>query len=372
MSEVQAVHDGALLVYDGVIRESGSARRIENLAQSRTAIEIDAGGRVVMPAFVEPDAVLITTGDELPRRNQADHAIATTSKRRLESHAVRSVEEWVRHGILAVGASTLPAMNLRDARKLLNIHKTLQAKPVRIRSVFAPHPSEWLNSPMERVVRSWAAAIVDKRLAGLTELDIPSSPGGYCSLEQLERLGRLAVSEGFILRLRTKELLSPEAQRTVARMGAISVTGPGMKPGTEAELARASCVWVLTGANILASQCTGESTRRLLDAGLPVALGSGYCGSGPGSYNPQFLLHLACRHLGMTIEEAITALTWNAACSLRMATVAGSLEPGKQADLVMIDAGDYRELPDRPGHNDIYMVLRGGRPIYRRSGLLAF
>jgi imidazolonepropionase len=83
-------------------------------------------------------------------------------------------------------------------------------------------------------------------------------------------------------------------------------------------------------------------------------------------------LHLACRQLGMTIEEAITALTWNAACSLRMATVAGSLEPGKQADLVMIDAGDYRELADRPGHNDIHMVLRGGRPIYRRSGLLAF
>ena len=73
----------------------------------------------------------------------------------------------------------------------------------------------------------------------------------------------------------------------------------------------------------------------------------------------------------MTIEEAITAVTWNAACSLRMSTVAGSIDPGKQADVTILDVSDYRELAERPGHNDVYMVLRAGKPIYRRSGLAA-
>jgi imidazolonepropionase len=110
----------------------------------------------------------------------------------------------------------------------------------------------------------------------------------------------------------------------------------------------------------------------MLDEGLALALASGYTGGATGTYNPQYLLHLACRELGMSIEEAITATTWNAACSLRMSTVAGSIDPGKQADLNIIDVADYRDLAERPGHNDVLMVLRAGRPIYRRAGLLAF
>jgi imidazolonepropionase len=85
--------------------------------------------------------------------------------------------------------------------------------------------------------------------------------------------------------------------------------------------------------------------------------------------NAQFNLHLACLRLRLTPEQAITAATHNAAFSLRMAHVAGSLAPGRAADLVIMDVPDYRELSLRVGHHDVAIVVRAGRVIWRRPSL---
>ena len=372
MGELQVVNDGALLVQDGVVRETGTARRIENLAEARKAQEIDAGGRVVMPAYVDPDTMLVTAGVETPRNGAAaENAIAITSKTRLETQARLTMENLVRHGVLAIGASTHGARDLRDARKLLNVQKGFQSRPLRIRSVFAPRRAEWAGTFGEEV-DSWATAIVGKRLAGLLELELPLEDAERETFAALEQLGRIAVADGFILRLRSGALLSDNALKLIQDTGAISVIAPGLGQTAPTESMRASSVLVLTASDALGGVCGEGEGRRLLDDGWAVALGTGYTGAGPGCFNPQHALHVACSRLGMSIEEAITAATWNAASSLRMSAVAGSIEPGRQADLAIVDLRDYRELAERPGHNDIYMVLRAGRPIFRRSGLLPF
>ena len=73
----------------------------------------------------------------------------------------------------------------------------------------------------------------------------------------------------------------------------------------------------------------------------------------------------------MTVQEAIVASTYNAACSLRMSHVTGSLEPGKAADLLVMDVTDYRDLVQRVGHNDVQMAIRAGHAVYRRGSLTA-
>jgi imidazolonepropionase len=65
------------------------------------------------------------------------------------------------------------------------------------------------------------------------------------------------------------------------------------------------------------------------------------------------------------------AATWNAACSLRMSHVTGSLEPGKTGDVSLMDVPDYRDLARRPGHSDVQVLLRAGQIVYKRGGLLA-
>jgi imidazolonepropionase len=71
----------------------------------------------------------------------------------------------------------------------------------------------------------------------------------------------------------------------------------------------------------------------------------------------------------MTPGEAIVAATYNAACSLRLSHVTGSLEPGKAADLLIMDVPDYRELFHRVAHNDVLLAMKSGNTIYRRGVL---
>lgn len=371
MREIHVVNDAAILVHDGVVRDSGAARRIENLAEARQALEIDAGGRVALPAFVEADTVLVGPGADSASNQPFETQLATASKRVLEGQTLLAVEDWVRHGVLSMGASTHGATELRDARKLLAVQKLFQTRPIRIRSVFAPAAMETTAAKSDLVVRQWADTIVEKRLAGLLELEIPATDSS-ADMEHLESIIQRAVPYGFILRLRSEVPLSPGVQRLIREAGAISVIAPGVMGDPSPDFSRASCVLVVRTTDILGSPHPTNCVRRLIDEGWAVALGSGYGGTRSGTFNPQYLLHLACQELGMTIEEAITATTWNSACSLRMSTVAGSVEPGKQADLAILDVRDYRDLAKRRGHNDVYLTLRGGRPLYRRAGLLPF
>src|SRR5581483_2269314 len=110
----------------------------------------------------------------------------------------------------------------------------------------------------------------------------------------------------------------------------------------------------------------GHAVRSAIDSGLALALSSAFRAGAAGSLNMQFILHLACSRLKLTPEEAITAATHNAAAALRFADSAGSLAPGRPADLIVLDVPDYRDLMTRAGHHDVTIVMRAGRVIYRR------
>jgi imidazolonepropionase len=109
--------------------------------------------------------------------------------------------------------------------------------------------------------------------------------------------------------------------------------------------------------------------RSSIDEGACIALTSSYRAHGTSTMNMQYLLYLAVHSLGLSAEEAIVATTWNAACSLRLSHVTGSLEPGKPADLLILDVSDYRELVRRAGHHDASIVMRAGQVIYRSAPL---
>ena len=80
--------------------------------------------------------------------------------------------------------------------------------------------------------------------------------------------------------------------------------------------------------------------------------------------NMQFILSLACSALRMAPAEAISAATINAACALRRGDRLGSLEPGKQADLIVMDVSDYREIPYYFGVNHCRMTVKAGRVVW--------
>ncbi|MDQ1469200.1 MAG: imidazolonepropionase [Bryobacterales bacterium] len=388
LGELSIVNDGALLLHNGIIQDAGSARRVENLKQARNAREVDVGGRVVMPAFVDPDAVLVyprPSAKPYPAgRSDADISRETrlrlVSKHRLSSTAVASAADWVRSGVLSVGAHTGYASDLRDTLRILRIHQTLQSKPLRIRSVYAPamrsDGDDVTAELVETLISRALPAIRKRKLAAVIELSPEAEISGNARhMDAIRQVAIAAAGANYNIRIRTN--IVPEQETLELTLGANSVTllAPPLYSGASVrllvQLARLGCVHVLPVTSAIREDWKSPGgARREIDEGMPVAIASGFRAGGVTSLNPQFLLHLAVERFGMTPEEAIVASTYNAACSLRMSHVTGSLEPGKSGDLLVMDVTDYRDLVHRVGHNDVQLAMRAGSVVYKRGPLM--
>ncbi len=144
------IQDGALLIVDGLIREVGPSRRLENLALAREAEEIDASGCVVMPGFVDSHTHLVAgqarMSDYEMRLAGASHeaiaqagggalalarSIQELSLRSLETLATRALEEAVRHGTTTLEAKSGFGLTEAGEIKILRVHSALQKQPVR-------------------------------------------------------------------------------------------------------------------------------------------------------------------------------------------------------------------------------------------------
>jgi imidazolonepropionase len=128
-----------------------------------------------------------------------------------------------------------------------------------------------------------------------------------------------------------------------------------------AQLARSNTVATLVpGANYFLGLSQYPAARKFIDRGVPVALATDYNpGSSPTASMP-FVMSLACTHMKMSPAEAVAAATINGACALRLQDRKGSIEPGKDADLAVFEAEDYREIPYWFASNRCAMTVLGG------------
>jgi imidazolonepropionase len=387
LNELSVVNDGALLVHNGVIQEAGGSRRVENLKQARHAREVDVGGRIVMPAFVDPDAVLVypppSTRPSAGRSAadiSRDSRLHLVSKHRLSLTGASAAADWVRSGVLSVGAHTGYASDLRDTLRILRIHQTLQSKPLRIRSIYSPFTgpgdhevtADLMNTLLSRALPT----IRNRKLAAIVEF----SPniglaGGARNIDTIRRLAIAAAASNYTIRIRIQNAPEQEILELTLGAAAAALIAPPLETGASVrpivQLARLGCVHIFPVTSAMQDNWTNAAgARREIDEGVPVAIASAFRAGGVTSLNPQFLLHLAVKRFGMTPEEAIVASTYNAACSLRMSHVTGSLEPGKAADLLVMDVADYRDLVHRVGHNDVQFAMRAGNVVYRRGPLM--
>jgi imidazolonepropionase len=109
-----------------------------------------------------------------------------------------------------------------------------------------------------------------------------------------------------------------------------------------------------------------DSVRRLAALNGALALSSGYDASITPSFNMQMVISLAVLRLRLTVEQAITAATINAAHAVGKADQIGTIECGKRADLVVLSISDYHEIPRRLGINHVAMVIRDGNIVFNR------
>jgi imidazolonepropionase len=387
MRDLGIVPGGAVAIRDGVILAAGPSDQLAT--QVRADRTLDAAGCVIMPGFVDPHTHLVWAGaraDEFEMRlagatymeimaagggimSTVRHTRAAT----LDELVVQTRPRLARalaHGTTTVEIKTGYGLNVKDELKQLEaIERLREGFPGTLVPTFlGAHavPAEFKGRPGEYV-----DLIVGEMLPAVAALDNPPPfcdvfcEDGAFSLDQSRRVLQAARDLGFRLKIHVDEFKPLGGTRLAVELGATSADHLVCTPPDEIELlARSDTVAVaLPGTPFGLGHREYTPARALIDAGGAVALATD---CNPGTCwceNMQFMIALACRAMSMTPAEAISAATINAAHALGLGDRVGSLEPGKRADLILLDVPSYQYLGYRFGTNLVRTVIAGGQIV---------
>jgi imidazolonepropionase len=385
MRQLAVIPDGALLVRGGRIEAAGPRREIEARISAATEV-IDAGGRIVLPGFVDAHTHAVFAGtraDEFEQRAEgATYAeiaargggIRSTVRRTREATeaellaTARLYREWFwRGGATTVEAKSGYGLSLESEMKILRVIRELGYVP----TFLGAHevPDEYRGDP-----GAYADLVIEQMLPRVKDLaefcDVFCEPSVF-PVDQARKILTAAQRLGFGIRMHVDQFRSDGGAQLAAELGA--ATADHLEYTDTAGLTalqRAGVQPVLLPASVYSlGSKRYPAAREMIELGLAVVLATDFNpGSSPTASMPM-VLSLACTQMRMTPAEAITAATINAAWSLRRGSQIGSLEPGKRADFVIHDCNDYRELPYFFGREPARAVYIGGSCVYDQRSL---
>jgi len=393
LCELGLIRDAAVLVTNGRIAAVGPTRAVEKHPLATKAEKLAASHWVVLPGFVDSHTHLIfpasrvdeyeqrlqgATYEQIARRGGG--ILATVRRLRqatassLLALARQRLGEFARYGTTTVEAKSGYGLDLVNELRILAVIRQLNhAGPLELVATFlGAHvlPPEFKRRPqayVDLLVQRMIPAIASQRLAEFC--DVYCDRGAF-SLAQARRILKAGRVCGLEPRLHAEQFAHTGATRLAVALRAASADH--LERITRADiraLAQSDTIaTLLPGAVFHLGKDTYPPARALIEAGAAVALATDFNPGTSPTLNMQMVLALACTQMRMTPAEAIVAATFNPAYSLRRADRLGSLEPGKQADLVAFELPDYREIPYYFGVNFCRLTLKRGQIIYAASG----
>ena len=386
MSELAIIRDGGMLIREGKIEMVGSS---EEVAKNAGHVEIvDAGGRVVLPGFVDAHTHLAFAGnrlDDFERRARGEtyEQIAkagggiwsTVEKTRAASgedlfnQAQTHAELFLRCGTTTIEAKSGYGLTVEDELKILRVMRRLnEEKPLEIVPTFlgahaVPREVD-ANEYIDLVIDEMLPRIAKEKLAEFCDVFCEC---GYFTIEQSRRILTAGRKLGLGLRIHADQLSNSGAAQLAAELKA--TTADHLEKTDErgiAAMKSAGVQPVLLPGSVYALRSTAyPHAREMLDAGLAVVLATDFNpGSSPTPSMPM-ILSIACTRMKMSPAEAITASTINAAYSLNRGGKIGSLERGKLANFSIFDCEDYRELAYWFGIPQTHSVYVKGERVHR-------
>lgn len=374
MKNLGVIKNGSVAIKNGMIFDVGTHLRY------KADTVLDASGKLVMPGFVDPHTHLVFAGSRefeldlklagvpymeiLKRGGGIFYTVNETRKAtpaQLSQQSKKRLETMLSYGTTSCEAKTGYGLDVETELKLLKVQKKLQeTHPMDIVSTFLGAHA----IPSGQKSNDYVKLVIDEMLPKVKGLarfcDVFCEKGAF-TVTQASRILTAGKQYGLLPKLHADEIVDTGGASLAAKIGAISADH--LLQSTDAGL-QAMAQQQVTGVILPATPfCLMmqryASARRIIDFDVPVALATDL---NPNCWteNMQFIVQLACLKMQMTPAEAITAATFNAACAIGLQQRVGSLEKGKQADVLILDCPNHQFLPYHFGVNLVDTVIKKG------------
>ena len=385
MQALRIIKNAALAVKDGKIVSVG--KTVSATSAFKATETIDARGKTVIPGFVDPHTHLVFAGSRekefemrlkgasyMEIHREGGGILKTVRETRqateneLTYNCKRTLDIMLEHGTTTVEAKSGYGLTIKDESKCLRvIQQVHKAHAVDLVPTFlGAHaiPLEYEGKTedyVNLVVKGMIPSVAGARLAEFCDVFCED---GVFTIEQARRILRAGVKSGLKPKLHADELTPFGGAELAAEVGAVSAehllyaSDAGLKMMSE----RGVIAVLLPAASFTLMTQRYADARNMIELGVPVALGTDF---NPGCWveSQQLVIAMACRQLRLTPAEALTASTLNAAHAVNRAAEVGSLEKGKKADVLILDAPNHSFLGYRFGTNLVSKVFKEGKLV---------
>ena len=385
MRDLGIVRKWSIAIHNGKMFAIGKASEIERNFSGKECM--DATGEVVMPGFVDPHTHLVFAGsreDEFEMRIegasymeilQKGGGILNTvretrnaSEEQLVENCKKTLDVMLEHGTTTVEAKSGYGLTLKDEIKCLKVIQRLNKEhPVAVVSTFLG--AHTIPPEYERNADEYVKLIIDEMIPAVANQKLAEFCDVFCekgvfNKDQSRQILLHGKKYGLKPKLHADEMTPFRGAELAAEVEAVSAehllfaSNTGLKAIAEKQV-----VAVLLPAAAF-SLMIGKyaNARKMIEISVAVALGTDF---NPSCWveNQQNIIALACRQMRMTPAEAITATTINAAHAINRAHEVGSLEPGKKADVVILNVPNHKFLGYRFGANLVDKVIKEGKLV---------
>lgn len=386
MNEVGCILDGAVIIKGKQIVAVGQTDHILKQYDATKFLVIDAAGKTVMPGFVDSHTHFIFAGsraEEFSWRLRGDSYMSIMERgggiiRSVMATRNASMEELIRDGrkrlnaMLRFGVTTVEGKSgygldkdtehkQLEAMKLLNQEHPMDIVPTYLGAHSVPKEAkgkerEFLSSLLEHLTE-----IKKEQLAEFVDIFCEQN---VFSVEDSRYFLEEAKKMGFGVKIHADEIVPLGGAKLAAELSAVSADHllQATEEGIRA-MAECNVIATLLPATAFSLRENFAKGRDMIDSGCAVALATDF---NPGScytHSIPLVIALACLQMNLTIEETVTALTINGAAAVGRQKDVGSIEAGKQADLIILSCPSIQHLPYATGMNLVEVVIKNGEIV---------
>lgn len=383
-SQLGVIKNASVYTEKGVIKWIG--KTIPPAIRRKAKKKIDGRGKIVLPGFVDSHTHLVFAGDRANefsmRINGSTYeeiakagggiistvkAVRKASKAELKKLALKRIRSSIGFGVTTIEAKSGYGLNLENEIKLLEVINELKKEiPIEIFATFLGAHAY----PKERTRQQYLDELIYEMIPYIAERNLAQFIDAFCeknyfTVSDTDKIFKQGRAFGLIPKLHVNQFYSIGGIKAAVKHRAISVD--------HLEVMKPNDITVLKNSNTIATLLPTVSyfldipyapARKIIDAGIPTALATDFNPGSAMSENIQLVMSMAVQMLKMNIEETINAVTINGAAALGVSHRTGSIETGKQADMLVFGVSDYKQLLYHFGVNALETVIKNGKIIH--------